>query len=134
MTKQSGATPSAKNTEEIHDPNTVSLEHQWQTTKSPQQLRGEIQFLWLARLVLIGAVGWAGFYAWWSLTKSADELNFIAENTDHDSYMMGSMILLGAEMAYYLYISASFRQCREWGMGVWALGVVILMINLKFSS
>lgn len=138
MTNEPNATPSVKNSADSD----FSSEEEYQGTpggeyvfvKPPERERAEEIFLWVVRLVLMGAICWAGFYAWWSLTKSTEELAAIVENTNHDSYMFGATILLGAELSYYLYLSASFRKCREWGMVLWGIGLLVLAINLKFSS
>ncbi|MDX1973296.1 MAG: hypothetical protein SFY68_12265 [Candidatus Sumerlaeia bacterium] len=101
--------------------------------KTLQRWRAEEAFLWMARIVIIGSIGWAGFYAIWGLQLTADELQELAETTDHDSYMFGATILLGLELTYYLYVSSAFRQCREWGMFLWALGIVVVILNLRFN-
>ncbi|MGF1571749.1 MAG: hypothetical protein ACFCU1_01610 [Sumerlaeia bacterium] len=139
MTNEPKATPSVKNNNETADFAEVESSDappggEYVYEKPASRVRAEEIFLWVARIILMGAIGWAGFYAWWSLTKSPEELLELAETTAHDSLMFGATILLGAELSYYLYLSASFRKCREWGMVLWGIGLLILAVNLRFSS
>lgn len=102
--------------------------------KTPKRLRQEEAFLIFWRLILLSAIGWAGYYAWIGMTHTAEELNDLATNTDANSFQLGATILLGAELMYYLYISAAFRQCKEWGMILWALGLIVLVLNFNFRG
>lgn len=100
-----------------------------QPVKSPQRLRQEEWFLTFWRVMLLGATAWAGAYAWITLTWPRERLNQLAVETPHGALQLAVCLFLGIELAYYLYISATFRQCREWGMIVWALGIVAVVLN-----
>lgn len=40
---------------------------------------------------------------------------------------IGMTLFLGIELTYYFYLSWSFRRWREWGVGLWALAVVVFL-------
>ena len=89
--------------------------------------------LWPWRIMLMIATIWAGAYALISLTYEPEQLQRLAEETVHDSLQLGVTIFLGAELVYYLYLSASLRQNREWGMIVWVLGLLAMLLNMRFT-
>jgi hypothetical protein len=67
------------------------------------------------------------------LVAPVEKLEELATETVHGSLQIGVTIFLGAELAYYLYLSASLRSCREWGMWVWLLGMIAVVMNLRFG-
>ncbi|MDK2970905.1 MAG: hypothetical protein PWP23_660 [Candidatus Sumerlaeota bacterium] len=99
--------------------------------KSPQRHRREEFLLLFWRLLLLLAAIWAGVYAWIDKTWPAEKLEALATDTPHGALQFGVCLFLGIELAYYLYLSASFRRCREWGMAVWALGLLMVILNWK---
>lgn len=42
----------------------------------------------------------------------------------------GALVFLGMELMYYFYLSWSFRRWREWGVGLWALAVIVFLALL----
>lgn len=100
--------------------------------KSPERLRQEELFLTIWRVVLLIAAIWALVYAWIGMFWPLDRLEYLATETPHGGLQFGVCMFLGAELLYYLYISSTFRRCREWGMAVWALGLIAVILNLNF--
>jgi hypothetical protein len=101
--------------------------------KTPQRLRQEEAILWTFRILILVATLWAGAYGWMGLTWSDERLQRLAEETSHGTLQFAVTVFLGAELMYYLYLSASLRDCREWGMWVWALGTLAVLTNLRFG-
>lgn len=101
--------------------------------KTPERLRQEELFLWPWRILLAGAALWAGVYAWIGVTWPIQDLERLAAETIHGTLQLGVTVFLGAELAYYAFISWSFRRFREWGMAVWAIGLLAVVLNLRFA-
>ena len=101
--------------------------------KTRERLRQEELFLWPWRILLLAATIWAGIYGVIGMFASVERLEYLASETIHGALQFGVTIFLGIELLYYLYISAAFRGCREWGMIVWLLGVVAVGMNLRFG-
>lgn len=101
--------------------------------KTPERLRQEEAILWAFRVMIAAAAVWAGVYGWMGLTWSDERLQQLATETPHGTLQFAVTVFLGAELTYYLYLSSSLRQCREWGMWVWAVGVVAVLLNLRFG-
>ena len=101
--------------------------------KTPERIRQEELFLWPWRIMILIGTVWAGIYGWIGLTAPIERLEYLASETVHGSMQIGVTIFLGAELIYYLYISAAFRSCREWGMILWCFGMIAVAMNLKFG-
>lgn len=99
--------------------------------KPPERIRREEWFLMPWRLLLLAATVWAGVYAWIGLTWPEERLTDLAIDTVHGSMQKGVVVFLGAQLLYYLYISSSFRKCREWGMVIWWIGLAMVILNLR---
>ena len=101
--------------------------------KPPERLRREEFFLMPWRLIMLAATCWAGYYAYLGMFAPARELQRLADETIHASIQFGLTIFIAIELVYYLYISYTFRQCREWGMGVWGAALIVFVLSLKFA-
>lgn len=101
--------------------------------KPPERLRREAMFLLPWQVLLLAAALWGAVYAWIGMFWPVEELERLADGTVHDSLQLGVTIFLGAELAYYLYLSAAFRGLRDWGMGVWGFAFVVFVLNLMFA-
>jgi len=98
--------------------------------KTPARRLQEELFLSFWRLLLAIAVAWGGLYAWWGLTLPQEELERIAVETLHAALQVGVIVFLGVELAYYFFVSWSFRRWRDWGLAIWAVGVVVFLLNV----
>ncbi len=101
--------------------------------KTKDRFRQEELFLWPWRVLLLAATIWAGVYGAIGMFAPVERLEYLATETMHGALQFGVTIFLGIELLYYLYISAAFRGCREWGMIIWVLGIIAITANLKFG-
>ncbi len=115
------------------DEEAVSPEPPPYPVKTPERMRREEMFLWPWRVLILAAAVWAGVYGVIGMVAPVERLEYLAEETIHGALQLGVTMFLAMELLYYLYISAVFRGCREWGMIVWLLGAVAVAVNLKFG-
>ncbi|MCB2153914.1 hypothetical protein KQI84_03450 [bacterium] len=100
--------------------------------KSPERLRREELFLWPWRIILIVVTIANAIYAAIGMTASPERLEDLATNTIHADLQFAGVAFLSIQLIYYLWISWTFRRLRDWGMIVWALGLLSTLASARF--